>query len=215
MTLVLKSLKRTIYSMVLGGAALVATPQAHAYFSTIDTGDVIAPGTFQASLEPQLILNRYDGFNMVGRFDTGINEESSVRGILGFGKVDFQIGALYKYIPFPDAGNQPAIGAEAGIIYARVNGETEFSFRLHPLVSKRLETEIGDLTPYVSIPLGITSRKDETIGPVQFVAGAELRPLNYQSISFFGELGLNVAKSFSYVSAAVAWRFDEDTVRAR
>lgn len=196
--------------------ALFSAGSAQAYFSTVDTGDLVAPQKFQAIVEPQLILNKYDGLNVVGRFDTGLNESSSVRGILGFGKVDFQLGALYKYIPFPDLPGQPAIGGEAGAVLARVDGKTEFSLRLHPLVSKKFETEIGDVTPYASIPFGVTSRSgDETFVPVQVEFGAEVRPLNLQSLSFFGEFGINVNKSFSYISAAVAWRFDEDTMRVK
>lgn len=195
---------------------LLAAGSAHAYFATIDTGDLIAPGKFQASVEPQLILNKYDGFNLVGRFDTGINDSSSVRGILGFGKVDFQLGGMYKYIPFPDLPSQPAIGFETGALLARVDGKTEFSLRFHPLVSKKFETEIGDLTPYGSLPFGVTSRSGEdTFVPLQFEVGAELRPLNMPNLSFFAELGINISNSFSYLSAAVAWRFDVDASRVR
>lgn len=196
----------------LAVTALLASP-AQAYFSVIDTGEVLAPGKYQASLEPQLILQNYDGFNAVARFDRGINEESSARAILGFGKVDFQVGGFYKWVPFPDTANQPAIGGSAGAILARVNGDTQFSVRVNPLFSKRLETEIGDFTPYASLPLGITSRKDETVVPVQFVLGSELQPINNQNLSIFAELGFNLHKAFGYISAAVAYRFDEPASR--
>lgn len=187
---------------------------ASAYFSTIDNGEMVAPGQYQIGLEPQLIFNKYEGFNVVTRVDTGINESSSVRGILGFGKVDFQLGGMYKYVPFPDVDKQPAVGGDIGAILARVNGETEFSLRFHPLISKRFETEIGDLIPYSSLPLGLTFRPNKTVVPVQVAVGTELRPLNMSNFSFFAELGLNINEAFSYISAAVAWRFDEVSVKS-
>jgi hypothetical protein len=196
----------------LAATALLAST-SHAYFSVIDTGDILTPGKYQMSLEPQLILQDYDGFNAVARFDRGINEESSARAILGFGKVDFQVGGFYKWVPFPDTGNQPAIGGSAGAILARVNGDTQFSVRVNPLVSKRFETEIGDLTPYASLPLGVTSRKDETVVPVQLALGSELQPINNQNLSVFAELGFNLNKAFGYISAAIAYRFDEPATR--
>lgn len=211
-----RSLKRALsFSAILAIGVGFHAPSAEAYFSTLDTGEMTAPGTFQAMLEPQLVLSRYDGFNVVGRFDQGLDESSSVRAILGFGRVDFQVGAMYKFIPFPDTANQPAIGGLVGATFARVQGETELSVRLHPLISKRFETEIGDLIPFGTIPVGWTSRASETRWPVQIAGGAELRPLDTPNLSYFAELGVNVHQAFSYISAAVAYRFDESPRRRR
>jgi hypothetical protein len=190
--------------------ALVATIVAstsHAYFSTIDNGELIQPGKYQVSVEPQIILSEFSGFNMVGRFDTGINQDSSARVLLGVGKVDYQVGGFYKYVPFPDTVNQPAIGGSAGVVLARVNGVTLTSIRLHPLISKRFQTEVGDLIPYGSLPLGITFSSGTTTVPVQLVLGSELRPMNMKDVSFFAELGMNITKAFGYISGAVAYRF--------
>jgi hypothetical protein len=199
-------------SVALTSVLLFNSP-AHAFFSTIDTGEMVEPGKFQAIFEPQVILNKYDGLNAVGRLDAGLTDSTSVRGIIGFGTIDFQLGALYKWIPVPDIDNQPAIGLEAGAIVARVGGDTEVDFRLHPLISKRFETEIGDIVPYASLPIGINSTHQSTYVPIQLVAGAEILPLNSSNLSFYGEIGLNVSKAFSYVSAAVAFRFDEEAFR--
>jgi hypothetical protein len=209
------SLLRSTFSLALSVLCLTVfnAPNAQAYFSTIDDGELVAPGQYQVSVEPQVLFDRYPGVNGVARFDTGFNDSSSVRGILGFGKVDFQLGGMYKWIPFPDVDGQPAIGLDAGMILARVNNQNEFSVRLHPLISKRFETEIGDLIPYGSLPLGVTTRPDKTVIPVQIVAGTEFRPLNLKNFSFFGELGINLNEAFSYISAAVAYRFDDGTLR--
>ena len=192
-------------------ATLLATP-AHAYFSTVDNGEVLREGQFQAMFAPQIIFNNYDGGNYVGRLDMGLSEGLSARGILGFGKVDFQIGGMVKWIPFPDTASQPAIGGEAGLIVARIGSRTQYNLRFHPLLSKRIETEVGDVIPYGSIPIGVTVNSgvvDETFVPVQLVAGAELRPLEMKNWSFFGEVGVNLTRSFGYVTAAIAYRFDD------
>lgn len=189
-------------------ALLFSTP-GKAYFSTLDTGELIAPGKYQISIEPQIIFQNYSGLNAVARFDTGINEESSVRGVLGVGTVDFEIGGFYKWVPFPDLETQPAIGGMVGVTIARINSDTVYNLRFHPLISKKLESEIGDVIPYGSLPIGISSRPDKTVVPVQLVAGAELRPLNTPNFSFFGEIGANVNEAFGYISAMISYRFDE------
>lgn len=197
-------------------ALLASVSDAEAYFSTIDNGELVAPGAYQVSLEPQLVLTNNEGFNVVGRLDTGIDQQSSARALLGVGKVDFQIGGFYKIVPFPDTATQPAIGADFGAIVARVAGETETSLRFHPLTSKRFEAEVGDFTPYASLPIGVTWRSgSETTIPVQLVGGTEFRSLNHPNISYFAELGININRSFSYLSAALAYRFDDSMMSGR
>lgn len=196
-------------------ALTVFLPRAEAYFTTLDTGELLQPQQYKAAFAPQLILNDFEGLNALGTFDVGINEYSSVRGLLGFGEVDFQMGGFYKFIPFPDTPKQPAIGAQVGALVAHVGGDTQFSLRLHPLISKKLQTEIGDLTPYASLPIGVTARDDDTLTPIQFVVGSELRPLNTKNFSYFVELGVELNDAFSYIAGAVAYRFDEASLRGR
>ena len=199
-------------ALVMAASTVFIQP-ASAYFSTIDNGELVAPGKYQVSLEPQFIFQRYDGLNAIGRFDTGINDSSSVRGVLGVGSVNFELGAFYKWVPFPDTSNQPAIGGMIGGSIARVSAGTEYSLRFHPMISKIFESEIGDVIPYGSIPIGVTSRPDKTVLPVQLVAGAELRPLNTPNFSFFAEVGANVNDAFGYASLAATYRFDDAKIR--
>lgn len=201
-----------VVGLLAASAVALATSPAHAYFSTLDNGEVLKDGQFQAMLAPQVIFNNYDGGNVTGRLDMGLMEGVSARGILGFGKVDFQIGGMVKWVPFPDTESQPAIGGEAGALIARIGSRTQYSVRFHPLISKRIETEIGDVIPYGSLPLGVTVQSggtDETFIPVQLVGGTELRPLEMKNWSFFGEVGVNMTRSFGYVTLAVAYRFED------
>jgi hypothetical protein len=203
---------RHIYLSML---AALATSNAYAYYSVIDTGEMIQPKTYQVGLEPQFITNRYPGAEVTARFDAGLNESSSVRALVGAGAVNFEIGGFYKIVPFPDVGDQPALGADLGAIVAQVPAGTEISFRIHPLVSKRLETEIGDIIPYVSLPTGITFRPDRTVVPIEFVAGAEFRPLNIRNLSGLAEVGIDLLDDFGYISIAASYRFDDDMVHGR
>ncbi len=208
-TTLLKTLSTALATFT---ATTLSMSVASAYYSTLDNGEVLGDGQFQAMFNPQLIFNNYDGGNFTGRLDMGLADGLSARGILGFGKVDFQIGGLVKWIPFPDTDSQPAIGGEAGMIVSRIGSLTQYSIRFHPLISKKIETEIGDVIPYTSLPLGITVQSggvDETFVPVQLVLGSELRPLEMKNWSFFGEVGVNLTKSFGYITAAVAYRFED------
>ncbi|RYZ67360.1 MAG: hypothetical protein EOP05_17835 [Proteobacteria bacterium] len=209
---------RTLASGISSGLlALVAalsltavSSQAEAYFSVIQTGDLVPAGGFQIVLEPQIITTRYDGLGINAKLDAGIDESSSVRGILGVGdKMEFELGAMYKLIPFPDTASQPAIGFEVGGLYARTRDEGEISLRFNPLISKRFQAEIGDITPYASLPLGITFRDEKTLWPVQLAVGSELRLLNIPQLAFFAEAAFNVHEAFGYISVAAAWQFDE------
>ena len=206
-------LGRALVGAGLALTGLFYNHNAFAYYSTIDSGELVVPNSYQVGIEAQGIMHEFSGMNFVGRFDAGINESSSVRGLLGFGKVDFQIGGFYKYIPYPDTPHQPAIGGEAGVIVSRFAGDNQIAVRLHPLISKKFQSEVGDFIPYASIPFGVTFGKGPTVIPVQFVVGSEFRPLDLKNFSFFAELGIEVSKSFSYLSVAGAWRFDDGTIR--
>jgi hypothetical protein len=196
-------------AVALVSSLFVSLP-AQAYFSVIQTGDLVPEGSFQVVLEPQIITTRYDGLGLNLKLDAGVDNASSIRGIIGVGdKMEFEVGAMYKYIPFPDTQNQPAIGFEAGGIYARTKDEGEVSLRFNPLVSKRFEAEIGDITPYASVPLGVTFRDGDTLWPVQLALGSELRMLNVPQLAFFGEFAVNLHEAFGYISLAAAWQFDE------
>lgn len=193
-------------------AVLCTSQVASAYFSTIDTGELVAPHAYRATLEPQFILNRINGANGIGRFSTGITDESSAELVLGLGEVDFQAGAFYKLIPYPDTEGQPALGAKFGFLLGEVGNETEYNLRFHPLVSKAFETEIGVLTTYGSLPLGIRTRNDTTTFPLQIAGGIEYKVQGHENLRLMTELGLNLSKAFDYISFAVAYSFDEENV---
>lgn len=184
--------------------------QAWAYYSVMDNGEILAPGKFKTTAETQFLTNEGGGLNVSGRFDMGVDDQTGVRGEVGFGKTDFFMGALFKWMPFPDVGQQPNIGFNAGVIYARDRGDNELSLRFEPLVSKFFETGFGGLTPYASLPFGIRSVADDTETPLQLVFGTQIKTNQLEHIQFLVEAGIDLNDSFSYISVGGVLYFDEE-----
>lgn len=192
-------------------ALLVTSFSAQALYSTLDTGDVLGENKMEVSAETQFITDRDTGINLIARFDRGYRDDSQIRGLIGIGTTDFHIGGYYKWVPIPDYDNQPAVGLIGGIIYARHQEMNELSLRFAPIVSKKIKTEqIGEVTPYVSLPIGLRSFNEETEFPVQFELGTRYKHPNLNKVKFNAELGFNVRKAFTYVSVGLIMDFDED-----
>ncbi len=191
------------------------SPLAQAYYSVLDTGEILQPGHYDMSLEGEFVTNNGRGANLVGRFDAPLSEETQVRAMVGFGTTDFHFGALFKWIPVPDLKRQPAIGLIAGGIFARITDDrssnTYLTFRLAPLISKTIAISGGELTPFASLPLGIRTGASRVDGPVQFAVGTEYKTNHLENFKFRGELGFDLNnKSYSYVSLNAILLFDEE-----
>jgi hypothetical protein len=182
-----------------------------AYQSLISTGDMLSPGQYGASLETQFVTQNNSGANLVGRFDGAYSRDLNYRAELGFGSTDFHASGMVKWIPFPDVDKQPAIGLMGGLGYAQYDDNSEVSLKAYPLISKRFIVDIGEIVPYASLPIGIRSYGGETLVPVQFTAGSELKTLYFKDLTFFAEIGFNLSNSFSYISFAALYRFGDST----
>lgn len=210
-------MKRTL---LLVFTSLLSTP-AWAYLSTIDTGDLVPEGKYQAIIEGQFVTDPDSGANFIGRVDGSIDDETGWRGLLGFGDTDFEVGGFIKWIPIPDFEDQPALGALAGVTYARESSDSELAARIHPLISKRFGLELGDITPYASLPFGLHSRgkkridddgdvQDKTFMTLQLAAGVKFRPSSLENWSFGGELGFSLSEANTYFSLFAALNIDPD-----
>lgn len=195
-------------------ALFVFTAQsAQAYYTTMDNGEIISKGQYRAQAESNVVFNDLDGLNLVGKFDMGFNESSNFRALVGAGAVGFQTGLLYKWVPIPDFEDQPAIGILGGFVFARNDGVNFFNIRLHPLVSKKFETDNGTFIPYGSLPIGITFSKGDTFFPLQVAFGTEWQPFELKRWSFMGEIGFNLHESFNYIALSALLRWDEEGVK--
>lgn len=199
-------LSATVLGLIIG----LAAPQAHAFYSTMDTGDVLPEGKYSIGAETQFITNNDSGANLVTRFDGGISEEAGFRGELGFGTTDLHLGAFFKWIPIPDYDQQPAIGITSGLVFAEYSGHSEVSLRFHPIISKGFATEFGKITPYGSLPFGLRSYNDDTDVPVQMTLGSELFFSQIPLWRFKGEVGFDLNDAFTYISIGASLDFDAE-----
>lgn len=206
-SLSVNSTLRVLFSLVLLLPCFKVS-NVFAFYSTIDTGEVVEPSKYRVIGETQAITNNDSGVNIVGRLDWGLNEESSVRGILGLGTTDFQIGGLFKWVPIPDYAKQPAIGLLAGLVYAHHQDSNELSLRFHPMISKGFEVEFGKITPYAALPIGLRSFQNRTDVPIQLAGGSEIIFQEIKPWRFFAEIGFDLNKAFTYFSLAASYDFD-------
>lgn len=201
--------------------ALLTHAQAFAYLSTVDTGDLLEEGKNQVIVEGQFVTDPDGGANFVGRFDGAIDDSTGWRALLGFGSTDFEVGGFIKWIPIPDVDDQPALGLLAGVLYSRDFGDSELAVRVHPIVSKKFSLEIGDLTPYASIPIGFHSRgekriyddgdeQDKNIFPLQLTAGTFFKPKSFENLRFGAELGFSLSEANTYFSIFGALGIDPE-----
>ena len=207
-----------LQSLLLAFTACFTSFSTHAYYSTMDTGSLLEKGKFKSHLETQFITSNNSGLNLNGRFDMGLTKDSGFRGIIGFGTTDFHLGGFYKWVPIPDIHNQPAIGLLAGVAYASFSGINDLSLRFHPIVSKTFEFELGEITPYGSLPIGIRSMNrdhssNNTDIPIQLTLGAELKTLHWEKVTFMSEINFDIQHTFSYFSLGVNVEFDEEGIQ--
>lgn len=185
-----------------------------AYTTVMDTGEIMPAGQYKMTGETQFITNDDSGMNLSGRFDAGINEEMGFRGQVGFGKTDFFMGGMFKYMPFPDTDTQPAVGFNAGLLYARDRGINLTTIRFEPLVSKHFDTTFGALTPYASLPIGILTGEKNIDGSsssdlqMQIAFGTQIKTNQWKNVQFMTELGLDLKDAYSYISLGLILYYD-------
>lgn len=181
---------------------------AQAYLSIAESAEILPINEYQFGLEPQFLLNKGGGLNVNAFFDAPFDASTSGRISIGAGAVDFNAFASFKWIPFPDVDNQPAMGLRAGVGVARDDSENLLLGQIAPIASKKAQTDIGLFTPYISIPFQFVNNKHETISSSQFVVGSEYSHADLPDARFGGEVGFELSKSYSYMSVYVTIPFD-------
>lgn len=193
--------------------SILCAKNANAYWSLSETADIIPMSRYQVGVDPQLLVNEGGGANLGAFGDVALNESTSLRLHIGAGTTDFWTGLSAKYTPFPDIDNQPAIGFRLGQFYARDNSENILSTQFAVLISKKMETEKGQINPYFAIPLTFISRKDENKTGTQVVFGTELQQDLNSPYKWGAELGLSLKDSASYILGTFSFLFDAKKVR--
>lgn len=199
-------------ALTLSLILIFSTLPAKAYFSLMDTGNIKRRGEYRILGEGQILMDDPKGFNLNGRFATGIDEESELQFEAGVGSIDYYLGGFWKWIPFPDTVDQPAIGGRAGFVYANYNQFSTYGFNITPMISKRLETNSGDFTPYGGIEMGLLHNVNSTNFTLQAVLGMEWKPNrwdfpNMSDFQFLIEYGIGMNKAFDYISLGSSYDF--------
>lgn len=189
------NLKKTftfIFSITLFTKPVLAN-----YLSIGESGEIIPKDNYRLGASLQSLTAGKSGLNVGGYMDMGVNSDSSARLLFAVGSVDFQLGGSYKYIPFPDYENQPAIGVRTAAWVARVSDTSITTFQIAPLISKKVQVPKGELTPYIAVPINMTFTKDTNTTGTQFVVGTEYSHPELENVQFAGEILLNLNKSES------------------
>lgn len=206
---------KSITSIFLTLACFLSGTQAFAYQDVLDNAEVLERGHFKGTAALQA-LTESGGGNFTGLFDTGVAPDFGVRALVGFGKTDYYFGGLVKWTPIPDVDNQPAIGFNVGVTYAKwFEDVKDTTFIFQPIVSKRFPLQEVFITPYASIPMGIrlrdsTMRDNDTELTSALVLGSQLQIPQWKNLQFLAEVGLDIDNAFDHVSVGAVFYFDAE-----
>ena len=205
-------MRNTLRSLVYAALALTS-PMAFGYYSVLDNAELLKDGQYRLLGTGQL-LTETGGANLSARIDAGLTEDVGARGIFGFGKTDVFFGGMLRWSPIPDLDDQPAMGANVGVLYAKDSHWRDIVLRFEPLISKRVTYGANVITPYASLPIGLRMRDSDVDNDDditwQLVVGSQLQIEKWKNLQFIAELGVDLEQSPSYVSAGAILYFDAE-----
>ncbi|MES3038915.1 MAG: hypothetical protein V4736_13480 [Bdellovibrionota bacterium] len=187
---------------------LFLSSTTHAYLAIGESGEVVPLGNFQFNAQPQFFTNEGSSANILVSVDTPWTSSASSRFTVGGGKMNPTLGASIKWIPFPDVDRQPAIGGKAQVWYARYENGNILTFQLAPLISRKMDTDVGLFIPYFAVPFNFTNTKDRNYANQQFVLGTEWKVPDYPQMTLGGEVALNLKDSFSFFLFTFSYQID-------
>ncbi len=188
-------------------SVIISTP-AKAYLSLAESGELIPKHGYQLGLETQALTNLNSGLNLNLLLDAPVNDSTTARLELGGGSIDFNAFASLKWMPFPDVDNQPAMGLRFGAGFARDENQNFVQAQVSPLISKKYEIEYGMTVPYFALPFTLINNKDETFIATNVTVGSEFQHREWKTFTVGGEIGLDLNKSWSYVSLFAKFPFE-------
>ena len=190
---------------------LLPTISVANYLSIGESGEVIRPESYLIGGSFQSNSAGRGGINVGGFLDAGWRDDLSSRFLFGVGSVDFHLGASLKYIPFPDYGNQPALGVRTAFWLTRIDDSSVTTLQFAPMASKKIDINKGRLTSYVAVPINLVYFKNKNDVGTQFTIGAEYEHHNWKDVFFAGELAMNLNKSESGISLFASIPFDNNS----
>lgn len=185
----------------------VSTLSAHAFLTFNDSAEINPSHDYRIGVEPQFRLTDGTGINLGAFAESSLNEEWAWRAQVGAGHTDFWAAGSAKWVPIPDYDKQPGIGVRPEFIFGRDESETFTILRASPFVSKKLETEIGVITPYAAMPISLLAWRGKSDNLTQLVLGSEGKFDQIPDILFSAEIGLNLGNTFTYIAGTASFFF--------
>ena len=181
---------------------------AQASYLTIgESAEVIPSQSYRIGGDLQLLTSDGGGMNVGAFLDAGWGEGMSSRFSFGVGKIDFHLGASFKWIPIPDVARQPAMGVKASLYTARYESENVNVIQVAPMLSKKTDSDVGLWTPYTAIALNVGMNSGSRTGTA-FVVGTELLLKDYDGVHFASEIGMNLKDSIGHIAFFGSIPFD-------
>ncbi len=182
---------------------------SHAYLSLLTDGDILSSDRLRGGVELQGVLNENDGINLAGHFDMGLNDSTEVMLEAGTGAQDFFGSIQFKYVPFPDFENQPAIGFVFGATMASESGDSDTLLNIKTFISKKFETDMGLVSPYTALAVNLALTDNNDNDPLQLILGSKYKHPDWTNVHLFAELGIDVSDAFNYIAVYLTYEFDK------
>ncbi|HWU42835.1 MAG TPA: hypothetical protein VN132_05325, partial [Bdellovibrio sp.] len=103
---------------------------------------------------------------------------------------------------------QPAMGLRFGAGIARNDDDNIVQFQLAPLLSKKYDTQYGLTVPYLAIPFTFINTKHDNFVATNLAVGSEFHYHEWKNATLGGEIGLDMNKSWSYISVFATFPFE-------
>lgn len=180
-----------------------------AYIDKAQSAELPNRGVDRIGIVPQISFSDSQ-LNLSGFYETLLSDDRSFRLLAGTGSADLYFGFDYKFVPYPDYKDQPAIGGVLNMTISRQGSDNYITILGKPLVSKKMNVDQGLLIPYVALPVGLKVGKGTSTYPISLVVGTEMHPHEFQNMYFSAEITMNIQNSNNAIAAAVIFPFDPE-----
>lgn len=192
------------------------TPSAQAYYTFLTTGDLPKPHVYKATGFIQFITDGPVGTTLNAQLESYLRDDASLLVSVGVGTHQVASASL-KWVPVPDLESQASVGALLGAHIGSFKtsfspnfisvSQQDFSIFVKTFISKQLPLELGEMTSFASLHLGLQVLEEETKVPVLLSVGTELRLFTHPDFNFVGELGFNLNQAFTYLGMGLIFTY--------
>lgn len=187
---------RSIKFFVVCAATLPVFAWSGVQTSLMQTAPIKAVGTVEARLHNDIIFNRGGGYNITTQVETGVLDPYvDVTALFGGGDIDFQTGLLGKFNFLPDIPGQVGVSFLSGYIYSRDNKHNVGTLNFGVVVSKKLDSQYGPISPYGGLQLETVFVNSDSTVPITGLVGAKWEPSKTTPWVFYSEFDFQIRKS--------------------